>query len=98
MSKFGIDYKARRDHADRLRKIVLHSGDALPDRVAEYLREVAEGRGWRAKKQVLKTFVPLIDHLPAAFVDFALREMIEGSEEEGWGSFQDMSELGIRGA
>jgi hypothetical protein len=98
MSGFTTDYQARRDHADRLRKVILHSADALPDRVAEYLSEVAEGRSWRAKEQVLKTFVPLVDHLPAVFVDFALCELIEGPGEEGWASYHDMTELGIRGA
>jgi hypothetical protein len=98
VAKPTIDYKAREEHESRLRKIVLYSADAIPDRVAEYLRTVSEGDRWRAREQILETFVPLVDHLPTEFVDFALREMIDGSEEDGWASYHDMSELGIRGA
>jgi hypothetical protein len=39
-----------------------------------------------------------VDHLPAAYVDFALGELIEEPEEAGWASFHNMSELGIGGA
>lgn len=98
MAKSRIDYKAREEHETRLRKILLHSADVLPDRVTEYIRTAAEDDRWRAKEQILKTFVPLVDHLPAAYVDFALGELIEEPEETGWASFHDMSELGIGGA
>jgi hypothetical protein len=90
-----LDYEAQEEFESRLRKIVLYSADALPDRVANYLRAVSEGDHWRAKEQVLKTFVPLVDHLPAVFVDFALREMIADPEEEGLSSFHDLNEFGI---
>ncbi|HWG42800.1 MAG TPA: hypothetical protein VN688_08450 [Gemmataceae bacterium] len=98
MAKSEIDYRAREEHETRLRKIVLHSADVLPDRVTEYIRTVAEEDRWRAREQILKTFVPLVDHLPAAYVDFALGELIEEPEETDWASFHDMSELGIGGA
>jgi hypothetical protein len=93
-----MDYETREAFESRLRKIVLYSADALPCGVAEYLQSVSERDDWRAKDQVLKTFVPLVDHLPTQFVDFSLREMIDGSEEGGWASYHDMSELGIEGA
>jgi hypothetical protein len=92
------DYENRRQFESRLRKIVLYSADALPGRVTEYIRTASEEEAWGAREQILKTFVPLVDHLPSEYVDFALREMIEGSDDEGWASFHDMSELGIRGA
>jgi hypothetical protein len=93
-----IDYEAAKEFESRLRKIVLYSADALPDRVAKYIQAVSENGIWSSKDQVLKTFVPLVDHLPAQFVEFALQELIEGREERDWASFHDMSELGIRGA
>src|SRR5436190_1581114 len=96
MTEFTFDYKTREEFETRLRKIVLYSADALPERVAEYLRGVSGGAGWKAKEQILTTSVPLVDHLPAEYVNFALREMIASPEEQGRSSFHDMNELGIR--
>jgi len=97
VAKFTIDYKTRQEHESRLRKTILHSADALPDRVAEYIRGASAGDRWQVREQILKTFPPLVDYLPGTFVDFALRELIDGFEEEGGASFSDMNELGIRG-
>ena len=98
VAKSKIDYGAREEHESRLRKILLHSADVLPDRVTEYIRTAVEDNRWKAKEQILKTFVPLVDHIPAAYVDFALGELIKAPEEAGWASLHDMSKLGIGGA
>jgi hypothetical protein len=91
-------YETRKKFESRLRKIVLFSADAIPDRVVAYLRAISEGDRQRPKEEVLKTFVPLVDHLPVEFVDFALREMIAKPDDEGLLFFHDFSEFGIEGA
>jgi hypothetical protein len=91
----NFDSRTREEHESRLRNIVLHSADAMPDRVAGYIRDAREQDRWWAREQILKTFVPLVDHRPAEFVDFALGELIDGSEEEGWASVGWLSAVRI---
>ncbi|ODH02407.1 hypothetical protein A4S05_24365 [Nostoc sp. KVJ20] len=62
----------RDDYEKQLRKIVLHSADIIPEKVAEYLQEVAKYGYTDTKKEILKEYKPLVDHIPKAFVDFAL--------------------------
>ncbi|MBW4558113.1 MAG: hypothetical protein KME59_19695 [Trichormus sp. ATA11-4-KO1] len=62
----------RDDYEKQLRKIVLHSADIIPEKVAEYLQEVAKYGYAGTKRQILKEYKPLADHIPKAFVDFAL--------------------------
>jgi hypothetical protein len=61
---------------DRLRKIVIHSADVLPEEVSICLKEVAQYGYWDAKKAVLAEYRPLVDYLPKEYVDFALNVLI----------------------
>jgi hypothetical protein len=90
----NFDYRTREEHESRLRTIVLHSADALPARVAEYIRAASEEGRSRAREQILKTFVPLVDHLPVQFVDFALRQMVLPPEHRDW-TWERPGKLGI---
>jgi hypothetical protein len=67
----------RDDYEKQLRKIVLHSADIIPEKVAEYLQEVAKYGYAGTKRQILKEYKPLVDHIPKAFVDFALDTFIK---------------------
>jgi hypothetical protein len=89
-----LDYDTEKDHEARLRKAFLHSADAIPDRVAAYLRGFTEPGRWRAREQLLRTFAPLVDHLAAEYVTFALRALIEDPEED---SYDPMGDFGIGG-
>ena len=61
---------------DRLRKIVIHSADVLPEEVSIYLKEVTQYGYWDAKQAVLAEYRPLVDYLPKAYVDFARAVLI----------------------
>jgi len=65
----------------RLRKIVLNSADVSPEIVSTYLNEVAENSYSEVKEEVLREYLPLIDHIPTNFVDFACRVFIADTEK-----------------
>jgi len=68
-------------YVSRLRSIVLHSGDAAPEEVADYLRAVAKHGSWEVKKEVLGSHNPLAGHLPKEYVDFALAFLLEPAKQ-----------------
>ena len=59
-------------YASTLRATLLHSGDALPELVQEHLKRVCGSRDRTLKEEVLLTYVPLVNHVPQAYADFAL--------------------------
>jgi hypothetical protein len=67
----------RRDCETRLRKVVIHSADVLPEEVSRYLTEVSKYGSWDAKRAVLTEYLSLIDHLPKEYVNFALDVLIK---------------------
>lgn len=74
-------YDERRHYEARLRKIVLNSPDVLPDEVKEYLEEIGGRHAhWDAKKQLLKEYRRLVDHLPKEYVDFVLDYLVPEPE------------------
>ncbi len=76
-----MGYDDQKDLESRLRKIVLNSADVSPDIVSAYLNEVAENGHSEVKDEVLKEYLPLIDHIPTNFVDFACRVFIADIDE-----------------
>ena len=71
-------HELKRDREVTLRKIVLHSADALPEEVTAYVVRIkGSSRDWRAKDQILNEYLPLARNLPAVFVDFVLEYLIE---------------------
>jgi hypothetical protein len=86
LSKFKGDwgmmrYDNEKELESRLRKIVLNSADVSPEIVSAYLNEVAENGYSEVKEEVLKEYLPLIDHIPTNFVDFACRVFIADIEK-----------------
>lgn len=76
------------DYEKRLRKILLHSADVIPDKVVEYLREVSQHGYTDTKKQILKESKLLIDYIPKEFVDFALNIFIKKPRKRRYKSNQ----------
>jgi len=74
--------RSSNDDEERLRRIILNSADALPDRVASYLSGVAAQRSWPPKVQALREYRSLVDHLPRDFVDFALAVLIRRPSDD----------------
>jgi hypothetical protein len=75
-------YEMRKERLARLRKIILHSSDALPERVAAYIDRTSKQRtAWDEKELILKEYGPVAEHLPRRFVDFALGYLIEERAE-----------------
>jgi hypothetical protein len=70
-----------REYESRLRKTVLHSADVLPEKVSNYLNEVANSDCRNAKKQVFQEYQPLVDHLTKHFVDFAIKILIKAQKK-----------------
>jgi hypothetical protein len=93
MTKFDDlkEYKAR------LRRIALHSADVLPDEVSAYLKEVAEHGYREVQRTVFEEYRPLVDHLPNAYVDFALDFLVKRHKEDTpfYGSDLRDRDLGI---
>src|SRR4051812_25604332 len=91
-------YDLEKERVARLRKLILHSADALPEEVSDYIGRVAgKPRAWDEKEQVLEEVRPTAQHLPAAFVDFALGYLIEAerTRDLDW-SESGPDRLGIR--
>ncbi len=86
------------EYVRTLRSIVLHSGDALPDEVTTYLRRAAAGGDHDLWEEILGLYRPLVTHLPAAYVDFALAVLLPKQRRtRGWlGGPLDDDEMGGR--
>src|SRR4051812_15444964 len=87
-----------RDCETRLRKVVIHSADVLPEEVSRYLTEVSKYGSWDAKRAVLTEYRPLIDHLPKEYVNFALDVLIKKPRKPRGPYWQDddpLDKLGI---
>jgi len=73
---------------DALRRIVLHSADVAPEKLADYIRRVAASKSHSAKREVFNEFSPLVMHLPREYVDFAIEFLIAKPEDrsafDGW--------------
>jgi hypothetical protein len=85
------------DDEERLRRIIINSADALPERVASYLIDIAAQRAWPPKTQALREYRPLVDHLPHEFVDFALAVLLRRSSDDDAPTWRtgDSDDLGI---
>jgi len=84
------------DAERRARSVVFHSVDVLPDEVSAYVRDVLASRSWEVKAQILTDYQPLVDHLPAAYADWALAVLIEGRGAHE-GEWAEDTDLGIAG-
>ncbi|MGI8689269.1 MAG: AAA family ATPase, partial [Thermomicrobiales bacterium] len=83
-------------HARELRRIVIHSADCLPDEVGAFLASLAMGTGaWEAKEEAISAYRPLVRHLPAQYVDFALSVLVASAEEHRHYAFDADHSLGI---
>src|SRR4051812_17179216 len=91
-------YNLRRERVARLRKLIIHSADALPVEVTAYISRVAgKPSAWDEKEQLLEEFRPVAQHLPAAFVDFTLGYLIEAKRiRDLYWSDSGPDRLGIR--
>ena len=69
-------YEALQGYQRRLRKIIFHSADVLPEEVATYLKDMAIHGSAHAIEEALENYRPLVDHLAKAYVDFALKVLI----------------------
>jgi hypothetical protein len=97
-------YPQIKELEQRLRRILLCSGDVEPEMVAAYIRTVAKSDSHGAMKEVFDAFDTLAQDLPSEYVDFALEYLIEKPEErvesDPWempASRLDDHELGIEG-
>ncbi len=64
------------EYENRLRKILLHSADVLPEKVTAYLKGVPERKDPDATKEILKTYRILVDYIPKEFTDFVTDVLI----------------------
>lgn len=94
------------EYEKRLRRIVLHSADVIPNEVSNYL--LNKHNHFDAERDILinhRDYKPLVDYTPQQFVDFALDCLIKkpsvpidynsyflGNSSEGWSN-----QLGING-
>src|SRR2546423_5267882 len=92
-------YEERREYEKRLRKTFLASADALPDRVSQYIRRVAERGLWDVKKQVFREYRPLVDHLAKDYVDYVVDYLVAKPRRRPDGNYvvesEDLREFGI---
>ncbi len=89
-------YEKAKEFETRLRAVVLHSADVMRNEVSTYLQDIAEHGDWRAQQDILKEYVPLVDQIPADFVDFCLRVLVRKEDDERRFDFHDWRELGVR--
>jgi hypothetical protein len=99
-----MSYRQMKEFEQRLRRILLCSGDVEPEMVAAYIRSVVKSDSHGVMKEVFDAFDSLTQDLPSEYVDFALEFLIERPEEEvksdPWekaASRLDDDELGIGG-
>jgi hypothetical protein len=97
-------YRQIKELEQRLRGILLCSGDVEPEMVAAYIRSVSKSGSHGVMKEVFDAFDSLAQDLPSEYVDFALEFLIEKPEEEVESDPWEMSasrlddhELGIEG-
>jgi hypothetical protein len=84
------------EYKNRLRSIVLHSADVLPDEIAAYLKKAAtekSGYWWEVRNLVFEQYQPLVASIPKEFVNFMLDSLIKQREEEPSGSNEEILEL-----
>jgi len=74
-------YCGERELEHRLRRIVLHSADVLPEIVSLYLKEIIDMDDADAEEDALKNYHPLVDKIPKDFVDFACNVLIADIEQ-----------------
>ena len=76
-----LGYHEEKEFESRLRKIILHSSDVLPEAVSAYLERIADEGCSEENLEVIKEYVPLIDHIPKEYVDFACSVLIADIEK-----------------
>jgi hypothetical protein len=95
-----MSYEEQRQYEERLRKTFLASADVLPERVSEYIRRVSERGLWDAKKQVLREYRPLVDHLTSDYVDYVINYLVSKPRRLPDGSYvveqEALNEFGIQ--
>ncbi|MDQ6905200.1 MAG: ATP-binding protein [Chloroflexota bacterium] len=92
----GIRSDEEGEYARKLRRIIIHSADCLPDKVATFLASLGTGTGsWEAKEEALFAYRPLVRYLPAQYVDFALSVLVASAEERRHHAFDADHSLGI---
>lgn len=70
-----------------VRSIFLHSCDTLPDKVSAYLQRAGRHRDFDLWGEVLDAYRPLVDYLPAAYVDFVLEILLSQPHRRRTGGF-----------
>ena len=92
------EYREREEYLNRLRKVVIHSADVLPQEVATYIKETTRCRRWGESNLLLKDYRPLVDHIAGQYIDLLIEMLIgrsdacEESDEDG---FEDRTDLGF---
>src|SRR5215210_3394839 len=76
-----MNFRARMDYEQRLRRIALLSSDVLTGEVAGYIEHVATTDSVSAKRWVFNEHKALVPYLPKEFVNFALSYVITNPEE-----------------
>jgi len=71
----------REEYESRLRSIVLHSADVLPEEVAKYLTQTQKYGDFEAQQQILKAYNPLVNHLAKDYTDFFLNLFVTKVEK-----------------
>src|SRR5437762_7870336 len=82
-------------YVSRLRELVLHSADVLPEAVSEYISHVARHGPNDAREEILRSFRPLADQLPRQLADFAIEVITEAHTPARRQSYLDEDRLGL---
>ena len=89
------DQKAR--YEERLRRIILHSADVLPEEVTKYLAGVSVRPGTEPAHQALRDFKCLVDSIPKQYTDFVISVLLLPEDAEDYGAHSPRDRLlGIR--
>jgi hypothetical protein len=67
-------------YAAQLRRILIYSADVLPEEVSSLLKQGALRGRWDVRRQLLKEYRPLVDHLAKDYVDFAIEVLTGGTD------------------
>lgn len=89
------DRREREVYKERLRRIIFHSSDVLPERVREYIREIRTRGSWNSTKQILLEYLPLVNNLTSEFVDFFLSSLIVEKTNDPDDTSNTLERLGI---
>ena len=74
----------RRDEFEKkVRRLVLLSADAMPEKVLSYIKRIGRDGGYNATKEVLSQYQPLVDHLATDYVDFVLDYLFVKEDKQG---------------